>query len=87
LQQLLDAAMQGGLHIPDPASRAESRQWLEAMAAAALSDGTLQPQERHILQAAAARSGLSPYDLDQILKSQETMRIQAARAALRKIGR
>jgi uncharacterized membrane protein YebE (DUF533 family) len=84
LEQILDAAVQGRLHVPDPTSRAESNRWFKAMAAAALADGTLQAEERQLLHATGARAGLSPYDIDQTLKSQQTQRLAAARAALRR---
>jgi len=83
LDQMIEMALAGGLDVPDPPDRATAQIWLNAMAAAALSDGQVQPAEVQILLRAAQRFGFSPADVDLILKQQYAQHLAAARTELR----
>jgi rubrerythrin len=86
---ILSAAQTGDGELPAPADPQEARQWLEALASTAWSDGRIAPQELALLQSAGARAGLSPYDLRLLLTQQRRQMHQSARNALRnaKVGR
>lgn len=82
LQALLAAARNGNFDPPAPADDAQARQWLTAMADAALADGQIAHAESEMLLKTGQRIGLSRYDVQQLLAQRRTALYAAARHAI-----
>jgi uncharacterized tellurite resistance protein B-like protein len=68
LQQIVQAGRAGTLDVRLPTSRDEGRDFLAALAAAALVDGTLDEAEMALLKRGATQFGLSDYDVKMLLR-------------------
>jgi uncharacterized tellurite resistance protein B-like protein len=83
LDQMIDMALAGRLGVPDPPDRATALVWLTTMAATAMAEGRLRPQEAKILSRAAQRFGFSNSDVNRLLRQQYAVRLARARTELR----
>jgi uncharacterized tellurite resistance protein B-like protein len=87
VEALLSAASRNELELPMPHDVQQSRQWLGAMASAALVDGNLSRDEYSLLRHTGARLGLSDYDVRMLVKRTRTEAYDRAKGALRQARR
>ena len=83
LNRLISAGMRGDLQIPEPASPAEAREWLTAIARIALSDGTLDRREVQLLKLLGSKANLGEYDVGLLVKRVQGEQYAAARSNVR----
>ncbi|MGA2441090.1 MAG: TIM44-like domain-containing protein [Tepidisphaeraceae bacterium] len=83
LDQMIEMALAGRLGIPDPPDKETALVWLTTMAATAMAEGRLRPQEAKILSRAAQRFGFTNSDVNRLLRQQYAVRLGRARAELR----
>ena len=87
LEMLIDAAQQGKLDAPKPASHEQAHDWLVAMADMSLSDGTVHREEYKLLCQAGSQLNLSAHDVKLLLRRRQKDMYQAARRRLREAKR
>jgi predicted lipid-binding transport protein (Tim44 family) len=80
---MLAAARASQLDLPTPLGPEESKQWLRAMAWAALADGKLSREEQSLLLATAGRIGLSTDDVKEMLQKLRAEMYARSKQALR----
>jgi uncharacterized tellurite resistance protein B-like protein len=83
LEQMLAAAQSGQLDIADPADQNEGKAQLKAMASIALADGKISQTEYSLLRDAGANLGLSPYDINQLIRKAKSDLYAQAKHQLR----
>jgi uncharacterized tellurite resistance protein B-like protein len=83
LDQMIEMALAGRLGVPDPPDKETALVWLTTMAATAMAEGRLRPQEAKILSRAAQRFGFTNSDVNRLLRQQYAVRLGRARAELR----
>jgi uncharacterized tellurite resistance protein B-like protein len=83
LDQMIEMALAGQLGVPDPPDKATALVWLTTMAATAMAQGRLRPQEAKILSRAAQRFGFSETDVNLLLRQQYAVRLATAKSELR----
>ncbi len=83
VEQMMEMAIDQRLDVPDPPDRRTAHIWLSAMAAAAMADGSVKPQEAQLLSTAAQRFGFSSEDVNLVLRQQYGQRLSQARDELR----
>ena len=87
VEALLSAASRNELDLAMPHDVQQSRQWLGAMASAALVDGNLSRDEYSLLRHTGARLGLSDYDVRMLVKRTRADAYDRAKLALREARR
>jgi len=83
LEGMISAVAAGAADLPVPDDRSEARELLKAIAGMALADGRLSPEEASILNAFGGRIGLSPFDVNMLVKQERQRLYQVAQQALR----
>lgn len=83
VERMIEAAQDGILEAPMPATQEAGIQWLEAMAGIAVADGRVDPGEARLLQSLAKRLGYSAADINLMLKRQHRARYTEARQRVR----
>jgi uncharacterized tellurite resistance protein B-like protein/predicted nucleic acid-binding Zn ribbon protein len=83
LDHMIEMALAGQLLVPDPPDKATALVWLTTMAATAMAEGRLRPQEAKILSRAAQRFGFSDADVNSLLRQQYAVRVATAKSELR----
>jgi uncharacterized tellurite resistance protein B-like protein/predicted nucleic acid-binding Zn ribbon protein len=83
VDQMIEMALAGRLGVPDPPDKATALVWLTTMAATAMAEGRLRPQEAKILSRAAQRFGFSDSDVNSLLREQYAVRLATAKQELR----
>ncbi len=83
VELLLDSAAVGTLVPPEPSSRAEAKQWLEAITDSALSDGKVTPAEHHLISKAATALGWDKTDIKLMIKHRQLAVYRNARDELK----
>jgi uncharacterized tellurite resistance protein B-like protein/predicted nucleic acid-binding Zn ribbon protein len=83
LDQMIDMALAGQLGVPDPPDRETALVWLTTMAATAVAEGRLRPQEAKILSRAAQRFGFTDADVNSLLRQQYAVQLATAKRELR----
>jgi len=83
LEAMIAAARGGRVDLPMPSGPREGRQWLEAMAQAAMADGNLSRDEYSLLRSAGMRLGMGEFDLQMMVKQLRRGRYVDAKVALR----
>jgi uncharacterized tellurite resistance protein B-like protein/endogenous inhibitor of DNA gyrase (YacG/DUF329 family) len=83
LDQMIEMALVGQLTVPDPPDRETALVWLTTMAATAMAQGRLRPQEAKILSRAAQRFGFTDADVNQLLRQQYAVQLATAKSELR----
>jgi uncharacterized tellurite resistance protein B-like protein len=83
VDQMIEMALAGRLGVPDPPDKATALVWLTTMAATAMAEGRLGPQEAKILSRAAQRFGFSESDVNLLLREQYAVRVATAKRELR----
>jgi uncharacterized tellurite resistance protein B-like protein/predicted nucleic acid-binding Zn ribbon protein len=82
LDQMIEMALAGRLDVPDPPDKTTALVWLTTMAATAVAEGRLRPQEAKILSRAAQRFGFTDSDATRLLRQQYSVRLARAKAEL-----
>ncbi|MEO6437014.1 MAG: TIM44-like domain-containing protein, partial [Tepidisphaeraceae bacterium] len=80
---LLAAAGRSELDLPTPQDAQQSKQWLTAMASAALVDGNLSRDEYNLLLHTGGRMGMGEYDVKMLLRKTRSDALARAKEALR----
>src|SRR5205814_1855101 len=83
LESMIAAARHGQLDVPMPSGPQESREWLTAMATAALADGKITADEQSLLLATARRIGLAEEDVRLMLQRLRTEAYARSKQVLR----
>jgi uncharacterized tellurite resistance protein B-like protein len=83
LDQMIQMALAGQLLVPDPPDKETALVWLTTMAATAMAEGRLRPQEAKILSRAAQRFGFTDADVNSLLRQQYAVRLATAKSELR----
>jgi uncharacterized tellurite resistance protein B-like protein len=83
VDEMIRAGLQSRLDAAEPASQAESRIWIRAMARSALADGNLTRQEKSLLRTVGGKLGLVEYDIDAMLNETRSQMYRDAKEALR----
>jgi hypothetical protein len=83
VRQLVTMASQGGLELPDPPNREAAQQYLSAMAAMTVADGTVNEHELAFLSAAGRRFGFGSAEISNLLRAERINRLADARDQLR----
>jgi predicted nucleic acid-binding Zn ribbon protein/uncharacterized tellurite resistance protein B-like protein len=83
LDQMIEMALAGRLDVPDPPDKTTALVWLTTMAATAVAEGRLRPQEAKILSRATRQFGFTDSDVNRLLQQQYAVRLVRARAELR----
>jgi hypothetical protein len=83
VKQLVAMASHGALELPDPPNRAAAQQYLTAMAAMVVADGSINEHEMAFLSAAGRRFGFGAAEIGYLLRVERANRINDARDQLK----
>lgn len=83
LEAMIAAARHEHVDLPQPADARQSREWIRAMASAALADGKLSKDEYHLLLSTGRRAGLAEYDVRALVRKLRADTFAVAKEALR----
>jgi hypothetical protein len=83
VRELVAMASQGGLELPDPPDRAAAGQYLTAMAAMTVADGSINEHELAFLSAAGRRFGYGAAEISNLLRVERANRLAESRDQLR----
>jgi tellurite resistance protein len=82
LDRMIDAALSGHFVCPEPADPTEARDWLSAIVRIAISDGTVDRQEKMLLKWLGHKANLSENEIDLLVDRVQSQQYAAARANL-----
>ncbi|MHC4871062.1 MAG: TIM44-like domain-containing protein [Planctomycetota bacterium] len=83
INMLIEAMKSGELEAPKPNTKDEAREWIEAMAAMALADGRISPEEKEALTQLGRKLNYSPYDINMIITKKRTELYQRAQTRIK----